>query len=126
MKEVFACGVMLNENLARAAVIGTGMQPEKAIMTNVQLASVCQLFETVAVESVPANLEDIEAVKRLARQYVPVTFLGMKVVIDETMPIDRVDFRNTEGELVGRISGLAIAFGFEKELEEHWKKQQDE
>lgn len=41
------------------------------------------------------------------RETVPSSFLGLRVLVDPTIPPNTVEFRNDAGELVGRITGIA-------------------
>lgn len=107
----------MTPHLARTAIIGTGQKPEIARMSRAQLCAISMLYETVAIESVMisemTNLEDIEAVKKLAEKYRPETFMGMKIVIDDTIPNSVIEFEDDKSEVIGRVVNLAIPNGFE-------------
>lgn len=84
-------------------------------MHTAQVAALASLFEIVAIESVQitelTNLEDIESVLQLAKKYQPSSFMGMEIVQDDGMPMDVIEFRDTDG-VIGKIVALAIPIGF--------------
>lgn len=113
MKEVNACGQSINENLARAAIVGTGKKLEIVAMHPLQLMMIANLFEKVAVPRViPSKfLEEIEAVRKFEKEYEPSKFLGMDIVQDPSIQETSIEFRKKDGEIIARIVCLATPAG---------------
>jgi hypothetical protein len=114
MRTVNCGGSMMTPHLARAAVFGTGKRAREVRMHPAQVCAIAMLAETIAIESIQdlSKLEDIEAVKRLANEYEPSTFMGLKIKQDETMPLSSIEFCEDSGVVIGRIENLAIPLGF--------------
>jgi len=114
MKTINAYFRPMSALLAYAAVTGTGKKPESVRMHSAQVCAIAMLFHVVAIENVKdlTSLEDIENVKRLASEYAPITFMGMKIETDDTMEKSWIDFLDEKGEVVARIVSLAIPNGF--------------
>jgi hypothetical protein len=111
MNILSACGQCITPQLARTAIVGTGEKPELLRMHPAQVCMIAQLYETFAIyetaKEVPSQ-EIIEAVHRLAKEYAPVTFMGIKIQQDAAMPEHWIEFLNDKGELIARIESLAI------------------
>lgn len=105
---------MITTHLVRVAVIDSEKKPETARMHPAQVCAIAWLYEAAAVESVQElhSLEDIDAVRHLAKEYQPVEFMGMKIAKDAAMPQDQIEFLDENGDLIGRIERLAIPTGF--------------
>jgi hypothetical protein len=116
MKIINACASAMNPHLARSAVFGTGQKPELVRLHPAQVCAISMLYETVAIESIKdlGSLEDIDAVRHLAKDYEPLTFMGIKIKRDPTMRPDQVEFLDATGGIIGRIECLAIPNGFEQ------------
>lgn len=115
MKEISATGLAINPELVRSAIIGTGKKPEIVRMHPAQLAGIAMLFEVVSLVNVKElkSLEDIEAIKKLANEYHPSTFMGMKIVQDASMRSDQMEFVDAAGEMIGKIYSLSVPLGFD-------------
>src|SRR5690348_11049942 len=110
MKTINASCSCLTEHIARVALRHSTVRPASVSMPPEQLVSTSLLFKAVAIQSV-TKLEDIPAIEKLAKEYQPTTLMGIPIVVDESMPSDRVELRDSKGEILVRIEALAIPIG---------------
>lgn len=115
MRIVNAFASCITPEIARSAIIGTGKKPACVIMHPAQVAAIAMLYEAVAVESVKElkSLEDIDAVRHLAKEYQPSTFLGIPIGQDEQCSLSEIAFSDEAGDVFSVITNLAIPLGFE-------------
>lgn len=115
MKHIMACAAPITAHMGLVATLGSGKQAVKVRMHPAQVASISMLYVTVAVDQSMSefrSLEEIDAVRHLAKDYAPSTFLGIEIEQDPAMLESRMDFLDETGEVIGRIDNLAIPNGF--------------
>jgi hypothetical protein len=114
MNVINACNQMIAPNLGIVAIAKSPKTPNKIRMHPAQVCALSSLYISVAVENVSEvhSLEDIDAVRHLAKDYLPHTFMGIPIEQDPEMEISWMDFL-ADGEVVSRIQSLAIPIGFE-------------
>ena len=121
MTSITACASCITANIARVAIVQAikenYLQPEDLHwrMHPAQLCMVTNLYEAVALESLSEvkSLEDIDAVRHLAKDYFPVTFLGRPITQDAKMHPSHIDVLDANDKLLCRIKSLALPIGFE-------------
>ena len=115
-----AFAMAINAILGRAAVCKALKETKIELsdlhwrMHPAQVCSISLLFEAVAITDVQeANtLEDFPSVKRLAKEFLPVTFLSIPIEQDSEASNSVIDLLDGKGNLVCRIHNLAIPIGF--------------
>jgi hypothetical protein len=108
----FSSGV--TEHLLRVTVTGLP-KPAKVIMHPAQLCAISMLVFAAAETSVElrhASLDEIEAVRKLTKNYSLATVLDIPIEQDAEYPMSLIEFKDTEGKTVALLDGLAVPVGF--------------
>jgi hypothetical protein len=105
---------MVSEGFGYAALLGLGETPATAVMHPAQMFSLTMRIELIVIKEI-STTQDIELltrVNRLLEGYKPKKFMGCDIVEDSEMPKDEIAFCSKSGEVISRITQLAIPSTF--------------
>lgn len=121
MKIVSACAACMTPHIGRVAIQqalsqNTSLEDLKWRMHPAQACAIANLYVETAMINVSEvrSLEDFPEVQKLAKKYLPQTFLSLPIEQDAKMREDQIELRHKAIDLLlVVVQSLAVPIGFE-------------
>ena len=100
MKTLDAKGQALNKDMPSEAIVGTGQKPTIAVLPPSQELAAVMIHVDAEIH--------LNKPTRAAYQEMHHKFFGMDWITDYKIPVDEIQFRTADGEIVAKIINLKI------------------